>query len=457
MGMTVKESTIVCPAEDTPRHTLWLSKLDMISRMPYSHTRVAYIYSPINEDNNNKCTKFFDTQTLKTSLSKVLVPFYPVAGRLKHNDLDNRIEIDCNALGALFEEVETTHTLDDFEGYKNPNNEFRKLVMPICDYSRGISSFPLVMARVTRFKCGGACIGLATHHHIADGIGHTFFFNSWARLARGLKLEVHPSHDRAMVLSPRDPFQVKFQHLEYEPPLPTIRYRSEMAVPMESTFKLTKDQIDTLKLQAIQAQAKAVPSYKYTTYEVLAGHVWRSTCKARGLGVGDREQCTKLYIPTDGRSRLKDVDLPQGYFGNLTFFTACVAQACEITEKPLWYAASKVHEALNKVKEVEYLRSAIDYLESQSDVINLVRGAHSTASPNLSINSWGKMPINEADFGWGSPKVVGHGGIRNEGQSFLVHSLEGDGTVSLQINLLACHMPLFKDHFYDLVGNFLVT
>ncbi|KAL2923643.1 Anthranilate N-benzoyltransferase protein 1 [Bienertia sinuspersici] len=113
---------MVRPAEDTPMHTLWLSRLDMIFRMPYSHTRVAYIYSPIDKDiTNNKGMKYFDRQTLKTFLSKVLVPFYPVAGRLKNNNSNNQIEIDCNALGALFEEVETPHTLDEVEGCKNPN------------------------------------------------------------------------------------------------------------------------------------------------------------------------------------------------------------------------------------------------------------------------------------------------------------------------------------------------
>ncbi|KAL2923644.1 Shikimate O-hydroxycinnamoyltransferase [Bienertia sinuspersici] len=303
------------------------------------------------------------------------------------------------------------------------------------------------MVRVTRFKCGPICIVLACRHHVADGIGQIFFFNSWARLGSRLELEIQPFHDRTMILSPRDPIQVEFRHLEHEPPLPPLCSTGEMATTVESTFKLTKDQIDALKLQAINAQAQQVPSYNSTSTPHM------NACKARGLGVGDRSQSIKLYIPTDGRSRLNDVDLPQGYFGNLTFFTGCIAQASEITDKPLWYAASKVHEALNKVKEVGYLRSAIDYLESQSDITNFVRGARSTTSPNLSINSWHRIPFNQADFGWGSPKCIRHGGIRNEGQSFLVQSLEGDGSVLLQINLLKCHMPLFEDHFYNLVGS----
>lgn len=222
-----------------------------------------------------------------------------------------------------------------------------------------------------------------------------------------------------------------------------------MTSTKEGLFKLSKRQIDILKLQA-RFPSKEVPSYNDpTTYEVLAGHIWRSACKARGLG-GD--QPVKLYIPTDGRSRLKDPTLPQGYFGNVVFFTACIAKACDISSKPLRYAVSKVHDALQNVEDIEYLRSAIDYLEQQADLTTLVRGPHTVACPNLSINSWGRLPFHKADFSLGKPKFVGHGGIRYEGQSFFVPSPNDDGSFSLSINLFTVHMNLFENYLYDFVS-----
>ncbi|KMS95265.1 hypothetical protein BVRB_009870 [Beta vulgaris subsp. vulgaris] len=272
----------------------------------------------------------------------------------------------------------------------------------LCATTRVVSRCsPLLMLRVTRFKCGGVSIGLGTHHYVTDGIGYAYFINSWARLARGFELNVQPFHARAVYLAPRDPPQVSFQHLEYEPAIPPKGNQCEMS--RECLFKLSKDQVDTLKVKAT-FPSQEVESYKLSTYEILAGHVWRCASKARGL-IDD--QCVKLHIPIDGRSRLRDPTIPQEYFGNVVFFTACTAKASDITSKPLWYAANKVHEALQKVEKTEYLRSAIDYLEMQSDITNLVRVACDENNPYLSINSWGRIPFYEADFGWGKPKFVG--------------------------------------------------
>uniref|UniRef100_A0A803MBV1 Uncharacterized protein n=1 Tax=Chenopodium quinoa TaxID=63459 RepID=A0A803MBV1_CHEQI len=285
-SIIVKKSTMVCPAKETPKGSLWLSKIDMIIRTPYSHTNVLVFYPP----NNNKP---FDPNIFKESLSKVLVPFYPMAGRLKFNHENGRYEIDCNAKGALFIEAESTKALAEYGDYLNPDSPLKKLVFPKCDYSGGISSFPLLLLQITYFKCGSLCLSFQPHHHVADGASHFHFFNSWARLARGLDLSVYPVHDRATYLAPRNPPQVKFRHLEYEPSLPPlipIGLSGEM-VTTECTLKLTKDQVNTLKLQVTSHQE--VTNYKLSTFEVQAGHVWRSVCMARGL---PNDQDVKLYI-----------------------------------------------------------------------------------------------------------------------------------------------------------------
>ncbi|KAK9707335.1 hypothetical protein RND81_07G190100 [Saponaria officinalis] len=114
-SVTIISSTVVRPADETPKGNLWLSRLDMMARQPYSHTRVLYVYSP-NKTHNLKSslsTPFFDTDILKKSLGKALVPFYIMAGRLKFNKSNGRYEIDCNAEGALFIEANTKCSLTD--------------------------------------------------------------------------------------------------------------------------------------------------------------------------------------------------------------------------------------------------------------------------------------------------------------------------------------------------------
>lgn len=213
----------------------------------------------------------------------------------------------------------------------------------------------------------------------------------------------------------------------------------------EGFFTISKSQINALKLEATSEGANQ--GYTLSKYQVVAGHVWRSSCKARGLA---NDQLVKLYIPIDARSRLWDPTPPKGYYGNLVFFTACIAKAGDIMFKPLWYAASKIHEALEKMKNVEYLKSSVDYLELQPHPVTLFTGADSVTCPNLLIiNSWGRFPFHEADFGWGSPEYFGNGGVKSEGLAFLIPSPKEDNSFSLSINLFKVHMPLFEQCFYD--------
>ena len=49
-----------------------------------------------------------------------------------------------------------------------------------------------------------------------------------------------------------------------------------------SFFKITNDQINALKQAATSSEAN-YEDYKLSTYEVLAAHILRAACKARGL------------------------------------------------------------------------------------------------------------------------------------------------------------------------------
>ena len=137
----------------------------------------------------------------------------------------------------------------------------------------------------------------------------------------------------------------------------------------------------------------------YSSFELLSGHIWKCMCKARGL---PDDQETKLYISTDGRARFQP-NLPAGYFGNVVFTTNPIAVEGGIQCNPSWYAASKIRDAL-VMRNSDYLRSTIDYLELQPDLKALGSGIVQTYKmANLGITSWSRLPIHDADFGWGRP------------------------------------------------------
>lgn len=420
---------MVRPAEETPRRSLWNSNVDLV--VPRMHTPSVYFYRPSGAAN------FFDPQVMKEALSKVLVPFYPMAGRLRRDE-DGRIEIDCNAEGVLFVEADTGSVIDDFGDFA-PTLELRQLI-PTVDYSGDIGSYSLLILQVTHFKCGGVSLGVGMQHHVADGASGLHFINTWSDMARGLDITIPPFIDRTL-LRARDPPQPAFHHIEYQPP-------PQLKTPLPNTqntnvciFRITRDQLNTLKNKSKEDGN----TISYSSYVMLAGHVWRCACKARSLPA---DQDSKMYIATDGRSRLRPA-LPPGYFGNVIFTTTPVAVAGELMSKPLWYAASKIHNALARMDD-EYLRSALDYLELQPDLTALVRGAHTFRCPNIGITSWTRLPIYDADFGWGRPIFMGPGGIALEGLAFALPSPTNDGSLSIAISLQEDHMKLFQKYLYEI-------
>ncbi|KAI9162419.1 hypothetical protein LWI28_027118 [Acer negundo] len=145
MKINIKESSIIYPAQDTPKNKLWLSNLDLL--VARIHLPTIYFYKP------NGSSNFFNAEFLKEALSKALVPFYSVAGRLGYDE-NGRLEIQCNAEGVLFVEADTESSVDDFNGF-TPCLEFRQLV-PEIDYSSNISSYPLLVLQVPQGKSGHA-------------------------------------------------------------------------------------------------------------------------------------------------------------------------------------------------------------------------------------------------------------------------------------------------------------
>lgn len=304
-----------------------------------------------------------------------------------------------------------------------------------------------LLLQVTHFKCGGVAIGVGMQHHVADGFSGLHFINSWADLCRGVPIAVMPFIDRSL-LRARDPPTPVYPHIEYQPAPamlssepPQAALTSKPATPPTAVaiFKLSRAELVRLRSQ-VPAREGAP---RFSTYAVLAAHVWRCASLARGLPA---DQPTKLYCATDGRQRLQP-PLPEGYFGNVIFTATPLANAGTVTAG-VAEGASVIQAALDRMDD-GYCRSALDYLELQPDLSALVRGAHTFRCPNLGLTSWVRLPIHDADFGWGRPVFMGPGGIAYEGLAFVLPSANRDGSLSVAISLQAKHMEKFRKLIYD--------
>lgn len=180
-------------------------------------------------------------------------------------------------------------------------------------------------------------------HHAADGFSGLHFINSWSDVARGASIAVQPFIDRTL-LRARDPPSPHFPHIEYQPP-PAMASTSPSTEPATKTLPPTAVNIFRLTRTQLGALREKLPptAPRLSTYSLLAAHVWRCVCLARGL---PPDQMTKMYIATDGRARLSP-PLPEGYFGNV-IFTATPIASCE---EVVLGGAEKIQDALARMDD----------------------------------------------------------------------------------------------------------
>ncbi|KAK8524718.1 hypothetical protein V6N13_015730 [Hibiscus sabdariffa] len=194
---------------------------------------------------------------------------------------------------------------------------------------------------VTKFRCGGVCLGIGFQHTLGDAKSAVHFINSWADIARGLSPAIPPFVDRTLFHARVSPTP-KFHHVEYDPS-PRLKTNDDRPDDLKkssvSAFKITVDQLNALK-----AKVNTSNGTKYTSFNVLAAHIWRCASKARGLSY---DQPTKIHFPVDGRSKLNP-PLPVGYFGNVTFIAAQITRAGDLETKPFIDTVKRIHEGLKR-------------------------------------------------------------------------------------------------------------
>ncbi|KAF7150286.1 hypothetical protein RHSIM_Rhsim02G0205500 [Rhododendron simsii] len=342
------EPTLVPPAaEDTNnKGTLYfLSNLDINFQ---GKARTVYCFNPSDHNGGGRGDDEVLVGVIKNALSKVLVHYYPVAGRLAM-DSEGRPVVDCTGEGAVFVEAKADCGIEEIG---NDTVAMEKLVYDTPDAKRLLEVPPLT-AQVTKFK-NGFVLGICVNHFVFDGVSAMDFINHWGEIARGFPLKVSPFLDRS-ILRARNPPQIEFPHTEFSQ-IEDISNTSDLYTEemVYESFSFDLNKLEKLKMAA----TKDGGLVKCSTFEALSAFIWRSRTQALKL---HHDQKIKLLLVVDGRSRF-DPPLPEHYFGNGVVFTSAHSTAGELTEKPLSFALELVREAIQRVTD-RYMKSAIDYLE----------------------------------------------------------------------------------------------
>ncbi|KAF8402279.1 hypothetical protein HHK36_013231 [Tetracentron sinense] len=94
MKVTLQRSSLLLPLEETEKRSMFLSIIDQV--LNFNVDTVQFFAANPNFPPETIVDK------LETSLRRVLVPYDFLAGRLRYNPQQDRLEIDCNCAGAGF-------------------------------------------------------------------------------------------------------------------------------------------------------------------------------------------------------------------------------------------------------------------------------------------------------------------------------------------------------------------
>lgn len=363
--------SLVRPSEKTPEGTLL--DLSIIDRLPVlrCNTRTLHVFRHGPEA----------ARVIREALSKALVPYYPLAGKLKESS-QGQLQIECSGEGVWFVEASADCTLygvnyldDDIVSI--PYDELLPDHIP---ENEGID--PLVQFQVTQFACGGFVIGLKFCHSICDGLGAAQFLNAVGEVARGAEhLSTAPVWQRDFF--PPPPEQAKVTPLPNLPP-PMPNYTLSHA-----NVDITLDHINQLKQEFRQSTGHTCSSF-----EVVAAKFWSRRTQAINF-----KQDTELKLVFFANCRqLLNPPLPKGFYGNCFFPVTITASSESLTRASISDVVKLIQEAKAKLPTEfdKYMKG--ESIKDGEDPI-----APPLAYTTLFISEWGRLGFNQVDYGWGPP------------------------------------------------------
>ncbi|KAJ9559245.1 hypothetical protein OSB04_013859 [Centaurea solstitialis] len=423
---------LIVPAEPTPRELKPLSDIDDQEGLRF-HIQGIYFYRRDPKMKNKN-----PASVIREALAKVLVFYYPLAGRLKEG-LARKLIVDCSGEGVLFIEAEADVTLKQFGDVLQPPFPcFDELLYDVPG-SSGILDSPLLLIQVTRLLCGGFIFAIRLNHTLSDGPGIVQFMTALGEMARGAsRPSTLPVWQRELLCA-RDPPRVTCTHQEYdavEDTKSTIMPLDDMA---HRSFFFGPTEVATLR--------RFLPPNlrKCTTFEVLTACLWR--CRTIALQP-DPEEEMQFMCTVNVRAKC-DPPLPEGYYGNSFAFPVAISTARDLTTKPLSHALGLVMKAKNDVN-AEYMRSLADLM--------VIRGRpHFVVVRSYAVSNVTRVRFNEVDFGWGE---AAYGGSAKDWEgtipgliTFLMRSINhnGESGIVVPIYLPNAAMEIFMEELNNML------
>ncbi|KAF4370236.1 hypothetical protein F8388_007377 [Cannabis sativa] len=286
MSLSVVRSSesLVKPREKTPCTTLELSAMDKVPVLR-CNARTLHVYKKGGKG---------AASAIREALSRALVPYYPLAGRLKEYSTNPNIglQVDCCGEGVWFVDASSDSKLEHF-------NYFDDLI-DASNYSAVSSSHDHL---------------LPNHIH-GSLLGAAQFLNAVGEFARGFdRLTVDPVWCRDFFLTNNTTTSTPPPPSPLPTIMPFVNYKLK-----EAHVDISMEQIEKLKQHFQQSTGGA---HKCSTFEIVAASFW--SCRTKAITITNsnsnddvEEEMVRLVFFANCR-QLMQPPLPEGFYGNCFF------------------------------------------------------------------------------------------------------------------------------------------
>ncbi|KQJ99965.1 benzyl alcohol O-benzoyltransferase [Brachypodium distachyon] len=381
------EPVLVIPAAPTPREVKPLSDIDDGEGMRFYSSGIhLYRRNPSKQNTD-------PARVIREALARALVPYYPLAGRLRE-EAGRKLVVDCGAQGVMFAEADADLTADDFGDLRfcPPFPCFEHFILESTTNAGAepVIGRPLLYFQVTRLRCGGFVFGHRVCHCMADAPGGMQFQKAIGELARGADAPpVAPAWGREMFMA-RQPPQPCYPHLEYvEPPATGAKPDRMLSTPPDAMsrvhFFFGPKEIAGLRQRAPRNMSCC------SRFELVAAGIWRSRTAALGYPA-DEEVRLSIIVNARGRGV---VPLPEGFYGNAFAYSAAATTAGELCRD-----RGGLGHALELVKKAKAAVTG-EYLQSVADLMVLAGRPLFALSRTYIVSDVSHAGFKGVDLGWG--------------------------------------------------------
>ncbi|XP_044444240.1 acyl transferase 15-like [Triticum aestivum] len=330
-------------------------------------------------------------EIIKRALSRALVHFRLMAGRVIVGDDDGELCIACTGEGVEFVAATANCALEDVKLFDPP---FAAVLGDLAaDYPEASCRVtdPLLLMQVTEFSCGAFVLGVTWNHVVADGTGIALLLRAMGELARGrAQPSVSPVSCAEHLLPDLPPLvaaieQTMVGHLE-----PQDYSYLDFTLPMSTIDRIRAELSDELGAPC-------------TVFEAATAVLWQ--CRSRAIMPDDDPgTLAPLIFTADARRHVGAAD---GYYSNCV-----ITQA--ITPSPTIREVAD-GDIKDVVKLVRSGKEQIPATFAGKEQAEGVPGVDALFGYNLLfVTSWRNLGFEATDFGGGTPaRVMGHVGPKS--------------------------------------------